>query len=111
MFESLDILSTAITAILSAGVTAAGTFLYYKQERDKRDIENESLQSEEWKKLYLESKEDSAKKDKKIDECLGEVNELRKQLIQLERKVQLSHIYACTNLQCPNRECLQRKEE
>jgi len=106
MFESFDLssLGSFIVALVTAAVTWAGAFLYHKQERDKREIENESTQSEEWKKLYLESKDDSARKDQKIDELRKELNELRNSIVRLERRVQLAAIYGCSNLQCPVRE-------
>lgn len=105
MFENLDfnILPTILTAIASSAVTLAGSFMYYRQERERREIENETSQSEEWKKLYIESKADSEHKDAKIDELRREINELRTQMIELQRKVQLSSIYTCTDVRCTMR--------
>lgn len=98
-------LGNLITVLVTAAVTWGGTFLFYKQEKKSRDIENEARQSEEWRKLYLESQEDSRKKDDKIDELRKEMGDMRRQLIHLERRVQLNSIYRCENLKCPNREC------
>lgn len=96
-------LSNLLTAVITALVTWGGTFLFYKQEKTSRDIDNESKQSEEWRKLYLDSQEDSRKKDEKIDELRKEMGELRRQIISLERRVQLNTIYRCDKMDCPNR--------
>lgn len=98
MAEFLNLLaegSNILVAVITALVTWAGSFLFYRQKRDSMDIENESKQSDEWRKLYLESQEDSRKKDEKIDELRKEMQTLRTQLIQLERRVQLNSIYRC----------------
>ena len=69
------------------------------------DIENESKQSEEWRKLYIDSQQDSARKDHKIDELRKEINELRVSLYALQRDVMLNSAYRCDIFPCPNRIC------
>lgn len=101
--STLDSLGNIVTVLVTACVTWAGSFLFYRQRRDSLDIENESKQSEEWRKLYLDSQEDSRKKDEKIDELRKEMCELRKQMIMLERRVQLNSIYRCDIMDCPRR--------
>lgn len=113
MSELFDLVSMGnfITALVTAIVTWGGTFLYHKQERERREIENESSQAEEWKKLFLESKEDSERKDRKIDELRTELNQVRNQMVRLERSFQLASIYGCRNLQCPVREALSFQDQ
>ena len=103
LLESLLSVGNIITMLVTAAVTWAGSFLFYKQKRDSLDIDNEARQSEEWRKLYLDSQEDSREKDKKIDELRKELQILRMQLVNLERKVQINSIYRCEHLNCPNR--------
>ena len=97
-------LQTFITAIISAAVTWGSTFLFYRQEKKSRDIDNEARQSEEWRKLYLESQEDSRKKDKKIDDLYRIIEVLRSDITKLDRRVQLNAIYRCTRIGCTDRE-------
>ena len=101
--DSLPFISEFITAIITDIVTFAGSFLFYKQEKKSRDIDNESRQSDEWRKLYLESQEDSRKKDQKIDDLYREIAEMRRHMNALERKVNLNSIYRCEHLKCANR--------
>lgn len=114
LFESLLSAGNIISVLVTAAVTWAGSFLFYKQRRDGMNIENEAKRSDEWRKLYVESQEDSRKKDEKIDGLRKEMQqmrenhanemiEMRRQLIALERKVQLNTIYRCDKLDCPNR--------
>lgn len=101
--DSLPFISEFITAIITAIVTFAGSFLFYKQEKKSKEIDNEARQSDEWRKLYLESQEDSRRKDQKIDDLYREMAEMRRITNALERKVNLNSIYRCEHLNCPNR--------
>lgn len=96
-------IETLLTALVSAAVTWGGTFLFYKQEKKSRDIDNESKQSEEWRKLYLESQEDSRKKDEKIDDLYKIIEGMRRDITALERRVQLNTIYRCDRIECGKR--------
>ena len=98
-------LSTILAAIASSVATWAGTFFFYRQRKQALDIENESKQSEEWRKLYIDSQQDSARKDHKIDELRKEINELRVSLYALQRDVMLNSAYRCDIFPCPNRIC------
>lgn len=98
-FDLGNILSMLITGIATWG----GTFLFYRQEKKSRDIDNESKQSDEWRKLYLDSQEDSRSKDKKIDELRKEMAEMRKQINKLEHDVSLNTIYRCMVMGCDKR--------
>lgn len=96
-------IETLLTALVSAAVSWGGTFLFYKQEKKSRDIENESKQSDEWRKLYLESQEDSRRKDEKIDDLYKIIEVMRRDIAALERREQLNSIYRCDRIECPNR--------
>lgn len=95
--------SNLVTMLVSAAVTWAGSFLFYRQRKESMVIENETKQSEEWKKLYLESQKDSLRKDEKIDELRKDMNSLHEKIIQLERMVQMNSIYRCDKMDCPMR--------
>lgn len=103
LLESLLSVGNIITVLVTAAVTWAGSFLFYRQKRDSLNIENEARQSEEWRKLYLDSQEDSRNKDNKIDELRKMINAQNIRLIDLERRVQINSIYRCEVLNCPNR--------
>lgn len=104
-FGALESFGNFISILVTAVVTWAGSFLFYRQRRESMDIENDAKQSDAWRSLYLESQEDSRKKDAKIDELRKEINDLRSQYILLEREVKLNSIYRCDNMQCINRTC------
>ncbi|CAJ0592262.1 unnamed protein product [Cylicocyclus nassatus] len=109
--EALFNLGNLLTMLITALATWGGTFLFYKQEKRSKDIDNEAKQSEEWRKLYLDSQEDSRKKeedsrkkDEKIDELRKEMSDMRRQMNNLERRVILNSIYRCNRVDCSNRE-------
>ena len=102
--EGFDFMSNIVSVIVTAVVTWAGTFLFYRQKRDSLDIENEARRSEEWRKLYEKSQEDSRDKDRKIDELRHLLTDVQRQVIELERRVLLSRIYSCERMPCADRQ-------
>lgn len=103
MMEGFDFLSNIVSVIITAIVTWAGTFLFYRQKRDSLDIENEARRSEEWRKLYIESQNDSRDKDRKIDELRHSITDMQHQIINLERLVRINSIYRCEDVSCSTR--------
>lgn len=93
-FSSFSFIPTLITSLITGAITWLGTFIFYKQKRDGMDISNEAQRSAEWKKLYDESKSDSAEKDKKIDELRRQINDLNARMNEMDRIIQLNSIYA-----------------
>lgn len=83
----MDTLTVIITALASF-ITALGgsSILYLRQNRRLKDMELESRQSDEWKRLYETSDKDSREKDAKIDSLYGERQRLLAQLIAKERE-------------------------
>lgn len=103
MLENIFNISNILTVIITAVCTWGGTFLFHRQKKDEMQIANEAARSREWRLLYEESQRDSARKDKKIDELREEITQLRNQLIELERQVQLNTVYRCDKIGCPKR--------
>ena len=101
--ELLDYTGTFLTAIATAVATWGGTVFFYRQRKRGLEIENEARQSDEWRKLYLDSQQDSERKDQKIDELRSEIAELRRALNRLDRQVQLNSIYRCEIVGCERR--------
>jgi len=97
------LMSNAIPAVVGAVTALGGTFLYYKQEKDGKEIENEAKQSEEWRKLYLESQEDSRRKDEKIDKLYDKIDEMNKRMVKMEKQVEINRIYSCFRVACKDR--------
>ncbi|MEG1543262.1 MAG: hypothetical protein RR382_01880 [Tannerellaceae bacterium] len=77
----MDWINLIITSIVALG----GTFLFYRENKRGKIIENEARQSEEWKKLYEESKQDSKEKDAKIDSLYLEIKEHRADYYELQK--------------------------
>lgn len=101
--ESLSQLGGLLHILITAAVTWAGSFLFYGQRKESLKIENESKQSEEWRKLYLESQNDSRKKDEKIDELYRNQSRQDSHIIDLERRINLISIYRCDRINCTQR--------
>lgn len=77
MMDWGSILMTIIGTILGGGGV-----LYWKQDKRAKELENEAKQSEEWRKLYERSEQDSKDKDAKIDSLYEEKKELRERYEQ-----------------------------
>ncbi len=72
------------------GLTGVVSLLYVKQERRSKDLDNETKkleveakQSEEWRKLYEQEREEVKERDAKIDSLYEEIKMLRNEKAQL----------------------------
>ncbi len=74
----MEIIS-ALTTLLGI-LLGGGGVLYWKQDKRAKVLENEAKQSDEWRKLYERSDQDSRDKDAKIDAMYAEKKELRQEL-------------------------------
>lgn len=102
-YTSFSFLPTIITSLVTGLITWIGTFIFYKQKRDGMDISNEAQRSQEWRKLYEESKRDSDDKDKKIDELRRQINDLNRRMNDMDRTIRLNGIYRCEVMNCNKR--------
>ena len=73
-----------IVGCISGNITA---LLFFPQMRRMKDIENETKQSDEWRKLYEEAKSELREKDKKIDSLYDEIQRHRDVEIDLHKEV------------------------
>ena len=71
----MEIIS-ALTTLLGI-LLGGGGVLFWKQDKRAKEIENEAHQSDEWRKLYERSEQDSRDKSDKIDRLYDEKKELR----------------------------------
>ena len=83
------IVETIVTGVIGIVAGSVGTFVFFPQEKKAKDIENESKQSEEWKKLYEETHSELQqkdaiieKKDEKIDALYVEITKHRDEKAQ-----------------------------
>jgi len=83
--DYLTILASAFCSIV--GALGGGGIIYYKQTRRMKEAEVEAKQSDEWKKLYEKSDEDSREKDRKIDALYCERQQMYNQLIERDRTI------------------------
>ena len=67
------IISNGIPAILGAVSALVGQFIFHKEEKKNKELENEAkrieverARADEWRALYMESKEDSDRKEEII---------------------------------------------
>lgn len=84
MIETDSIMSIILSVITTGGLT---TFLFLPQLRKSKNIDNESKQSDEWRKLYEEASEEATKKDNKIEELYSEISKHRDEKASLQKEV------------------------
>lgn len=95
---------------ICTAVLGGGGVLYWKQDKRAKEIQNEARQSEEWRKLYERSEQDSREKDAKIDALYEEKKELRERYEQkceecnsLKLEKQKLEFLKCEQFDCLNR--------
>lgn len=104
----MEIIS-ALTTLLGI-LLGGGGVLFWKQNKRAKEIENEAHQSDEWRKLYERSEQDSRDKSDKIDRLYDEKKELRERFETLmaecaELKIQNKEL---EYQKCQRFECLKR---
>lgn len=104
----MEIIS-ALTTLLGI-LLGGGGVLFWKQDKRAKEIENEAHQSDEWRKLYERSEQDSRDKSDKIDRLYDEKKELRERFETLmaecaELKIQNKEL---EYQKCQRFECLKR---
>ena len=104
----MEIIS-ALTTVLGI-LLGGGGVLYWKQDKRAKVLENEAKQSDEWRKLYERSDQDSRDKDAKIDAMYAEKKELRQELdrkseeiTELKLKNKELEYQKCQKFECPRR--------
>lgn len=101
------IITCVVGAIAGGGLTSV--FLL-PQTKSSKNIENESKQSEEWKKLYHEAKATIDVKDEKIESLFAEIrNQMTESLQRQKENAELSveNTRLCI-LKCERPACQQR---
>lgn len=106
--EWVTILSSAFSVVV--GALGGGGVMYFRQNKAAKEIENESNQSNEWRKLYDEMKGELQSKDSKIDKLYEErkrydddIAELRKRITDLEISLKSERYFRCEVQDCKNR--------
>lgn len=125
----MDISSIVITIITGLfGLISGGSILYYRQDRKLKEVEakrqeaelvsaqklaraeRDERQSQEWKRLYDESKEDSREKLEQIKALTDDRDNWRMEcanrdvlIVQKEMEIQRLTFYKCDLLECTNR--------
>lgn len=85
---------TIISGVTSAAVALGSSFLYYRQTKTSKELQNDAIRIAEWQKLYEESKEDSRIKDDKIDRLYIELRQERENTYKAQQE--------CASLQVEN---------
>lgn len=104
----IEIITAVVSGLLAGGLTP---FLFFRQERNAKNIDNEAKQSEEWKKLYEETKAELQERDVKIDALYDKIHgyrdeceDLSKQLTSLEVENTRCKLLMCEVPSCPRRQ-------
>jgi uncharacterized protein HemX len=110
--------AVTIMGIISTILIGTNGWLFYKQNKLKKQqeanadmINNEAKQSEEWRKLYIDSKQELKEKEAKIDELYAKISnlrdkeeDLREALAKFEVKYVKDEIKLCNRKKCMDRE-------
>lgn len=103
----VSIAVAVISGVLAGGVSP---FLFFRQEKDARSLDNEAKTSAEWKKLYEEEREERKERDVKIDHLYEKINTLRddktelaKRIAELEVENTRLKLLTCEIPSCPKR--------
>ena len=84
----MDYLTIIVSAFCSIiGALSGGGIIYYRQNRRMKEVEVDAKQSDEWKRLYEKSDEDSREKDRKLDALYTERQQMYNQLIERDRTI------------------------
>ncbi len=84
----MDYLTIIVSAFCSiVGALSGGGIIYYRQNRRMKEVEVDAKQSDEWKRLYEKSDEDSREKDRKLDALYTERQQMYNQLIERDRTI------------------------
>lgn len=104
----IEIIVAIVSGVLAGGLSP---FLFFRQDKAAKEIENETHQSEEWHKLYEEECNERKERDVKIDNLYVEINkhrdakaELAKRISELEVENTKLKLMMCKVPSCPNRE-------
>lgn len=104
----IEVIVAIVSGLLAGGLTP---FLFFKQDRNSREIENEAKQSEEWKKLYAETKEELKERDEKIDALYTQIHTQRdneaamaKHITEIEVENTKCKMLMCEVPSCPKRQ-------
>ena len=98
MMEYFNGIVTFISVLLGSGI------IFFRETKRAKQLENESRQSEEWRKLYEDSREDSKAKEKRLEVELEKRVELHAKISGYERKLSHYEILYCKEVGCPKRE-------
>lgn len=103
----IEIIVAIVSGVLAGGLSP---FLFLRQNKDAKEIENESHQSEEWCKLYEEECKERKERDAKIDELYKEISvhrdakgEMAKRISKLEVENTRLKLLMCEVPSCPKR--------
>lgn len=95
----METVFTFITGLVGALTGAAGSFLFYRQNRKAKEIENESSLAAEWEKLYREQRSIVEANSAKIDDLVKQVTSLKAEVAGLQSLKR----FVCVNVDCPER--------
>jgi 2C-methyl-D-erythritol 2,4-cyclodiphosphate synthase len=104
--------TTIITALIAAllGSGGVGAFMYRKETKRGKQVENEKSLAEGWKELAegkqarIDTLETTVeKKDEKIDAQYAEMAELRNIIDHLRTENAVLKVYKCVNVGCAER--------
>lgn len=98
--------STIITAIGGSFLTGGAflSVLHYKENKKKKQIENDSMASLQWKELYERSEAKVEAQSKKIDELYSTGNSFRDQINDLTTQVAVLKLIKCKRISCDDRD-------
>lgn len=91
---------TFLTFISGGGVAA---IVLLPQKRRSAELENEAKVSEQWKELFMQSREEESKQNGLIDKLYDDLTEARNITNKLTTNNAILKLWKCEKLECSNR--------
>ena len=99
--EWLTTIIAAISALL--GALGGGRILYYRTNRQQKELDVDKKASDMWHELYDESEQERKAMSDKIDKLYDQQHDLNKKVMLLEVEIKRIKPYTCTRLDCKQR--------
>lgn len=96
--------TTILTAVLTfIGGGGLGAIIMFPQKRRSADLENEMKASEQWKQLYMQSREENKNQSNLIDKLYDDQSRFRDYNNRLTTTIAIFKVLKCKNIKCTER--------
>lgn len=99
----MDWTTIVISFFSLIGGGGIATIVLLPQKRRSAELENEAKVSEQWRELFLQSKEEQTRKSDLIDKLYDDLKSSRDENNRLTTNVAVLRLWKCEKLECSGR--------